>query len=70
MAIRYRRLSYYPWFDAEPDAPPPQPVPHPRRAADLPAKDLSDLRALQNMRPPGWTFLWTWPRRESLLSPL
>jgi hypothetical protein len=65
MAAKYLRLSYYPWLAAEPDPPPPQPLAHPRRARELPERDDSVLRSVQALRPPAWTFLWTWRRRGS-----
>jgi hypothetical protein len=61
MAAKYLRLSYYPWLNAELDPPPPRKRPFPRSARELPPPDDSDLRSLQRMHPPAWTFLWTWP---------
>jgi hypothetical protein len=65
MAAKYHRLSYYPWLAAEPDPPPPQYLAHPRRALDMPARDGSASRSVRGLRPPCWTFLWTWRGQES-----
>jgi hypothetical protein len=64
MAAKYHRLSFYPWLAAEPDPPPPRPLAYPRRVLELPKQDHSLLRSLRAMRPPAWTFLWTWHRPE------
>jgi hypothetical protein len=63
LAAKYRRLSYYPWLTAEPDPPPPRPLAHPRSALDLPERDFSLAESVRALRPPAWTFLWTWPRQ-------
>jgi hypothetical protein len=63
MAAKYRCLSYYPWLAAEPDPPPPRPLTHPRSAWELPERDNSPAVSVRAMRPPAWTFLWTWHRR-------
>jgi hypothetical protein len=63
MAAKYERLSYFPWLAAEPDPPPPLPLAHPRSALELPARDYSPVTSVYILRPPAWTFLWTW-RRE------
>jgi hypothetical protein len=63
MAAKYERLSYDPWLTAEPDPQPPLPLAHPRSARELPARDYSATTSLRVLRPPTWTFLWTW-RRE------
>jgi hypothetical protein len=65
MAAKYLRLSYYPWLAAEPDAPPPQHLAHPRRALELPAQNDSAKVSVLGPRRPARTFLWTWRRRES-----
>jgi hypothetical protein len=67
MAAKYERLSYYPWLTAEPDEPPPRLVERPRSARELPARDYSLATALRALRPPAWTFLWTWRRQGSAL---
>jgi hypothetical protein len=63
MAAKYERLSYYPWLAAEPDPPPPLPLADPRSALELPGLDCSTVTSVCDLRPPAWTFLWTW-RRE------
>ena len=40
LAAKYHRLSIYPWLTAEPDAPAPQRLAHPRRALELPAQTI------------------------------
>jgi hypothetical protein len=60
MVAKYLRLSYYPWLTAEPDPPPPRRLAHPRSALDLPKRDDSLARSVLAMRPPAWTFAWTW----------
>lgn len=62
LAAKYRRLSYYPWLEAEPDPPLPRPLAHPRSALDLPERDFSLAASVRALRPPAWTFLWTRPR--------
>jgi hypothetical protein len=63
MAAKYERLSYFPWLAAEPDPPPPLRLAHPRSALELPGRDYSTVTSVYVLRPPAWTFLWTW-RRE------
>jgi hypothetical protein len=65
MAAKYHRLSYYPWLAAEPDAPPPQRLAHPRRALEMPPQDNSASLSVRGLRPPAWTFLWTGRGQES-----
>ena len=61
MAAKYWDLSIYPWRDADPDAPPPAFLAHPKSAFELPAKDDS-FAWERDFRKPAWTFLWTWER--------
>jgi hypothetical protein len=67
MAAKYERLSYYPWLAAEPDPPPPLPLAHPRSALELRGRAFSAVTSVRVIRPPAWTFLWTWRRQESVL---
>jgi hypothetical protein len=64
MAVKYRRLSHYPWLPVEPDL--PRPDPHGKYAnvfnCTLPLEENPWPRYGQ-MHPPAWTFLWTWFRR-------
>ena len=60
LAVKYQRLSYYPWLAVEPDLPPPEPLAHPRSARDVPERDDSPARSFFGSRPPAWTFPWTW----------
>jgi hypothetical protein len=64
MAAKYHRLSFYPWLAAKPDAPQPQNLAHPRKALELPAQDNSASVSVLGLRPPAWTFLWTWHGQE------
>ncbi len=63
MAEKYWRLSDYPWLPVEPDPPCPQPLADPKTAFELPPRTVVGLDH-RGPRPPAWTFLWTWHRRE------
>ena len=65
MEAKYLHPSYYPWLAPEPDPPPPPPLAHPRRSLDLPAREYSEVTTVPVLRPPPWTFLWTWRRQGS-----
>jgi hypothetical protein len=67
MAAKYERLSYCPWLATEPDPPPPLPLAHPRSARELPGLDYWNVTSVYDLRPPAWTFLWTWRRQGSAL---
>jgi hypothetical protein len=65
LVAKYLRLSDYPWLEAEPDPPPPEPSAHPRGARELPERRDSVVTSgfeILDPRPPAWTFLWTWGR--------
>jgi hypothetical protein len=64
MAVKYRRLSYYPWLPVEPDLPRPDPLAKYQDVfnCSLPIEENPWPR-YGNMRPPAWTFLWAWRRQ-------
>ena len=64
MAVKYRRLSYYPWLPVEPDLPRPDPLAKYQYVfnCSLPIEENPWPR-YGNIRPPAWTFLWAWRRQ-------
>jgi hypothetical protein len=64
MAMKYRRLSYYPWLPVEPDLPRPDRLAEYKDAfnCSLPVEE-NPWPGYGRMRPPAWTFPWTWRRQ-------